>query len=116
MNTVVAKVKEFFYTRQILLLLLSAVLVATLTTAVGVKLYNMSDVSRLDLSLPGHEKSRKDVGIEEQIKFEANGSIDSKVLDDFQKLFDEKRSSLKALHKFDGDLLNSDKLKITTNE
>lgn len=112
---IIEYIKEFSKGKEFGLMILIAVLIALMTSALGLKLYNMSDVSRLDLSLPGHEKSRESIGTEERVTFDANGPVDSKSLDDFQKLFDDKRAAMNALHKFDGDLLNTDSLKITTN-
>ncbi len=79
-------------------------------------IYNYSDVSRLDISRPGYESLRKSVVKDEATTFDANGTLNSKDIEDFQKLYDKKRQALNALGKFDGDALNDDQLKIVPSE
>lgn len=110
------KLKEIICHNQFAAALVLAVLIAALTTTVGIKLYKNNDVSRLDLSLPGHEKSRENIESVDPNNFEGVGPVNLDVVDNFQKLIDKKRAALNVLDKFDGDRLTDDSLKITTNQ
>ena len=114
--SVVGRLREYFKGRQILLGLIGAIMLALILTTVSLRFYMLSDVSHLDLSLPGHEKSRAGVEPEKQTKFDATGPIDSNVMNNFQKLFSDNRKDLDALDKFDGTPLDDKHLTIGTNE
>lgn len=106
----------FFKERQILLGILVAVVAACVMTVVSMRLYDIDDVSRLDVSLPNRESIRSSGDEEEVQNFAASGALDSKAMSDFQKLYDKNRAALDALGKFDSDVLSDDSLQIGTNE
>lgn len=110
------RVMTFFAERRILLALVLAILVALVMTVISLKLYDLDDVSRLDVSLPNRENIRSSEGEAEVQNFASTGELDAKALSDFQTLYTKNRSALDALGKFDGDALSSDSLKIDANE
>ncbi len=106
----------FFTERRIVLGIVGAVLIALIMTVIGLKLYDLDDVSRLDVSLPNREDIRSSEGGNEVQKFDSTGLLDEKAIADFQALFKKNRTALDTLGKFDGDALNSDSLQIGPNE
>lgn len=110
------RIAAFFGERRILLIIILAVLIAALMTVVSLRLYDLDDVSRLDVSLPNRESIRSSTGEDEVQKFNSTGALDAQALSDFQTLYTKNRSALDALGKFDGDALSSDSLKIGPNE
>lgn len=98
--------------------MLIAVAAAAVITVIGLRLYLLDDVSRLDASLPGREKIRSSLpGADESDKqFGPTGPVDQRALSDFQALYTKKRTALDALGRFDDTVLELDSLRITTNE
>lgn len=106
----------FFAERRVLLSIIAAVLLACVMTVISLRLYDLDDVSRLDVSLPIRENIRSSTKEDEVQQFGSTGVLDARALADFQALFTKNRSALDALGKFDGDSLSSDSLKIGPNE
>lgn len=91
----------------------AALAIALLLTIASMWFYNQSDVARLDVSRPGYESVRQAVVKgNDETKFDTTGVLDSRALDDFQKLFDERRKPLEGYGRFDGVVLNDDQLKL----
>ena len=107
---------DFFSKNRILLGIALAIFVAFVMTFVSLKLYDMNDVSRLDVSLPNREGIRSSEDKAEIQKFSSTGPLDSKALADFMTLYNKNRSALNVLGRFDGDSLSDDSLRIGTNE
>lgn len=117
MKALAARVIHYFDERKMLLCLVLAISLVLLMTAASLRAYYLSDVSHLDLSRPGHEKSRSDVMTPgNETRFEAAGPVDATALKTFQQLYDKKRTALNALGRFDGNALGDDQMKLTTNE
>lgn len=106
----------YFAKRRMLLGIILAVVIALVMTAVSLRLYDLDDVSRLDVSLPNRESIRLSANEGEVQNFGASGALDAKALDDFQALYSKNRSALEALGKFDSDALSSEALRISPNE
>lgn len=106
----------FFSERRILLGIVFAIVVAFVMTVISLKLYDLDDVSRLDVSLPNRESIRSAASADEVQKFDASGPLDSKSLSDFQNLYTKNRAALDALGKYESDALSSDSLQIGPNE
>ena len=112
-----ASIVEFFRERKLLLGLMIAVSVALFATTMSIWTYNLSDVSRLDVSRPGDENIRRSLlKNEEQVRFDATGKLDTAATDDFQKLFDEKRAALSGVGTFEADVLTDERLNLATSE
>lgn len=109
------KLVTYFSERRILLGIILAVIIALIMTVISLRLYDIDDVSRLDVSLPNRESTRPNEDSEVQ-KFDSSGTLDSKAISDFQSLYSKNRSALDALGKFDGDSLSNDSLQIGSNE
>lgn len=112
----IGRLKTFFIERRILLGLLLAVIMALILTIVSLRLYDLDDVSRLDVSLPNRENIRSSTTENEVQKFDSTGALDADALSKFQNLYTQNRSALDALGKFDGEALSSDSLQIGPNE
>lgn len=115
MNTF-QRMREYIVERQIILALAFAIIVALVMTFVSLKLYDLDDVSRLDVSLPNREGIRSSTDEEALQKFDSSGELDVQAISDFQSLYSKNRAALDALGKFDSDALSSDSLKIGPNE
>ena len=114
--SVVKALADFFSKRQILLGIVSAILIASLMTLVSLKLYDLDDVSRLDVSLPKRESIRPSTSENDVQKFNSSGRLDDQALSDFQSLFTKNRLALDALGRFDSDALNRVNLRIGLTE
>lgn len=109
--------RQFIAERKIIIALGIATVVAVIAASVSVWAYNVSDVSRLDISRPGYEEARDSViKGDESISFGATGTLDADAMKDFQSLYDDKHQKLDAIGSFDGNLLSDDLLKTTTSE
>jgi hypothetical protein len=112
----VKRIASFFSERRILLGIVFAIIIAFVMTVISLRLYDLDDVSRLDVSLPNRESIRSAASADEVQKFDSSGPLDSKALSDFQNLYTKNRSALDALGKYDADALSSDSLQIGPNE
>jgi hypothetical protein len=111
----VKRLVAYFSERRIMLGIVLAVIIALVMTVISLRLYDLDDVSRLDVSLPDRGNIRPEEESEVQ-KFDSSGNLDAKALADFQSLYSKNRSALEALGKFDGDALSNDSLQIGPNE
>lgn len=110
------RLTNYFAERQILLALIAAVVIAFIMTVISLKLYDLDDVSRLDVSLPNREGIRSSTDEEALQRFDSSGVLDAKAIADFQALYSKNRAALDALGKFDSDALSTNSLKIGPNE
>lgn len=111
-----SRLKNYIVERRIILALTFAILIAFIMTFVSLKLYDLDDVSRLDVSLPNRENIRSSTDEEALQRFDSTGELDVQAIADFQALYSKNREALDALGKFDSDALSSDSLKIGPNE
>lgn len=88
------------------------VAIALLMTATSLSLYITSGTSRLDLSRPGYEQARKDVKPTPEANFSADGAVDKSSLDEFQHLYDTRRTNLNELGDFKDTTLDDSSLKL----
>lgn len=111
------RLKQYFQDRQLLLMIILAVVASLIMTTIALKLYVLDDVSRLDVSLPNRENIRPESAKDDSsLKFDASGQLDNKAFDDFQKLYSKQRTALSTLGKFDGDSLSNERLRIGSGE
>lgn len=85
---------------------------ALLMTAVSLSLYVTSGTSRLDLSRPGYEQARKDIKPTPEDSFSSDGPVDKSALDEFQKLYDTRRTNLNELGDFKDTTLDDASLRL----
>lgn len=90
----------------------AVVAIALLMTAVSLSLYITSGTSRLDLSRPGYEQVRKDVKPSPEDSFSSDGPVDKASLNEFQKLYDARRTNLNELGDFKSTTLDDNSLKL----
>ena len=110
----VLALKTFASERKIVLGLAAASVVALAMTTLSIWMYNISDVSRLDVSRPGYEQARESViKADDALSFSASGELDVDAMKDFQQLFDAKRKALNAMGGFEGTILEDSKIIIT---
>ena len=85
---------------------------ALLMTAISLSLYITSGTSRLDLSRPGYEQARKDIKPTPEDSFSSDGPVDKASLDEFQKLYDARRTNLNELGDFKDTTLDDSSLRL----
>ncbi|MEI6228422.1 MAG: hypothetical protein WCP11_00115 [Candidatus Saccharibacteria bacterium] len=105
---------SFWGKRRFLLLVIIAILIAGVLVSVGMLLYDSSGAAQLDLSRPGYVNVRdKTVDSSNEFKNYPNyGLIDQKSIDEFQALYQEQVTKIKATDAFKGDPLNPDTMGI----
>ena len=114
----VNRLKDYFQDKQLLLVIAGSIVLAIVMTTISLQLYNLDDVSRLDVSLPNSKNIRPVATEDETTKFGASGALDTKAVNDFQTLYTKARDDLNKLGIYDGDPLNPDALQSvsTANE
>ncbi len=109
------RLAEYFKQKQLVLVIGAAIVLAFVMTAISLNLYNLDDVSRLDVSLPNRENIRPATTEDVTTQFGPSGALDAKALKDFQTLYTNTRDDLNKLGTFDGDPLNPDALQSTSS-
>jgi len=105
---------SFWGKRRFVLLIILAIIVASILVGVAMMMYNSSGAAQLDLSRPGYVDVRdKTVDSSGDFKnYSSSGTIDQKSIDEFKALYDEQASKTKAADAFKGDPLNPDAMGI----
>lgn len=102
---------SFWDTHRLTLLLIIAVLIAVVLTAVSMILYNISGAAQLDLSRPGYQSVSNQVDKEEKIDtYSSSGSVNKETIQEFITLYDKQAEKAKAVDAFNGDPLNPEVL------
>lgn len=95
-------------------MVVGAVFISLGLVAVALSLYGSSGAAQLDLSRPGlediREQAAKDDG--EYEGFSSSGTLDEDALKEFDKLYSEKLSEVRAVDAFGGDALSPKSLQI----
>lgn len=96
-----------------LLMVAAAVLVALFLVGVALALYASSGAAQLDLSRPGYQSVRSQVGQNGSFDgFPASGELDPAAIEQFRKLYDERSSQAASVNSFGGNALSDDSLSI----
>ena len=98
--------RKFLDTHRLTIAICLAITVALLLTVINVSLYIRSGASRLDLSRPGYEKVRNQIGETQDEPFSASGPINEDVIDEFQGRFTKRRTTIDSLSPFTGEVLD----------
>lgn len=107
---IVNRIRIYFKDKQLLIVICAAIVIAFVMTVISLHLYNLDDVSRLDVSLPDSKNIRPVATEDETTKFGPSGALDTNALTDFQTLYTKNRDDLNKLGTFGGDPLNPDAL------
>lgn len=94
----------------------SAIVVSLLLTVFSILLYVVTGTSKLDLSRPGYEEVRQKITKTPPStnSFEPNGSLDSKIIDDYLKRYKDQSQSLSKYDTFNSHLLDDAPLGLST--
>ena len=88
-----------------------AVAIAFVVVMIALNLYDSSGTAQLDLSRPGYQSVRNQVGKNVEIKaFSATGGLSSEVFESFDKQYAEQIQSITKLDAFGGDVLSDEAL------
>ncbi len=81
--------------------------------SVSLWLYNTSGAAQLDLSRPGYQSVRDQVGQDTDFEgYASSGVIDEAALDEFRKLYDEQLERATAVESFGGSVMSNEALGI----
>lgn len=97
---------------------LVAIIIALILTSISMTLYFVSGTSKLDLSRPGYESARDQIrrSNSSDQNFSSNGDIDSSVIKDFLKKYDNESGDLKQYSSFSEDILSDEQLGLTAEQ
>ncbi len=97
----------FLSRHRFIVLLVAAILISLVLTAISLTIYNSSGAAQLDLSRPGYRSVSDQVEQDTTFKeFSSSGSIDKETIQQFLKQYDERAAKAKAVDAFSGDPLN----------
>jgi hypothetical protein len=89
------------------------VVVALFLAGVALALYASSGAAQLDLSRPGYQSVRQQAGGEDKLDaFPSTGELDSKSLEQFRKLYDERAKQATSVDSFGGSVMSDESLSI----
>lgn len=98
----------FLSRHRFIVLLVAAILISLVLTAVSLAIYNSSGAAQLDLSRPGYRSVSDQVEQDTTFKeFSSSGPIDKDTLQQFLQQYDERAAKAKAVDAFSGDPLNA---------
>jgi len=102
-----------WYRQRIVLFVASSIVIACLLVVVSMALYASSGAAQLDLSRPGYKSVQNEVDQNDNFEsFPANGSVDSKTVDQFLKLYDKQTQPVNNANVFTDDALSDQALGI----
>lgn len=108
-----AKATRPWYRAELVVFVVGSVCVAAGLVLVSMALYNSSGAAQLDLSRPGYKAVQDKVDQTDTFKsFPATGSVNSKTIDDFQKLYSKQVQQVTANSAFDPAVLDDQALGI----
>lgn len=107
-------VRQSWYRRQIVLFISGSIVVAFILVVISMALYASSGAAQLDLSRPGYKsvQSQLDQSDDSFESFPATGSVDKKVIDDFQKQYQKQIKSVNSTDAFSPSALDPQSLGI----
>ena len=102
-----------WYRADLVVFIVGSVCVAAGLVLVSMALYNSSGAAQLDLSRPGYKAVQGEVEQTNTFKdFPATGSVNSKTIDDFQKLYSKQVQQVTANSAYDPSVLDDQALGI----
>lgn len=109
---------SFLRQHKFLLLVAMTIVVAICLVAVSIGIYNMSGAAQLDLSRPGYKAVASQAQTDQSAfsNYAATGPVNSKTIEEFQKLYDAQAKSVTSVDAFGGDPLNAEALEFGTTE
>ena len=96
-----------------LVMVAGAILVAMVLVLVAMQLYRNSDAMRLDLSRPGYQKVRDQVGRDHEVSsFAPTGPISPATLNEFRRKYDDSLGRVGGVDAFRVDALSDEALSL----
>lgn len=101
---------------QLGVLIVGTIIIAIITTSIGLALYSTSGTAQVDLSRPGYEGvgeiADRNADAIEYVEFSASGPVDESALDEFDSLYRAQTDNIQAVDAFGGDPLSPTSLGI----
>jgi hypothetical protein len=98
---ITTRIANFFRRTKIALALVFAIVLAIVMTVISVTIYINSGVSTLDLSRPGYENVRQQIGESGPVTtFDSTGPLTPEVVDEFLKLYSADTERLEKTNDF----------------
>jgi H+/gluconate symporter-like permease len=108
------EIAEVIDGHQFGIMVVIAIIVASILVIVSMSLYYSSGTAQLDLSRPGYIDVRDQIDNSDDLQnYPSSGAITTSVLAEFKLLFDQKVSKIESVDTFGGDPLNPDGLGLT---
>ena len=94
-------------------MVVGAILLAAVLVLIAMSLYRNSDAMRLDLSRPGYQDVRSQVIRDRDVSsFSPTGPLNSAVLDEFNRKYDDALDQVNGINAFRPDALSDDALSL----
>ena len=115
-KTEVAEERSFRNRHSFLLFITLSITVACVIVTISMAMYNSSGAAQLDLSRPGFQSVRSQVGKDDAgfQTFSAYGTMSRDVISDFKVIYDKQAKKIKVVDAFGGDPLSPDALGISS--
>jgi hypothetical protein len=109
---------SFWQQHKFFLLVGITIIVAISLVTVSLMIYNMSGAAQLDLSRPGYKAVASQAQTDQSAfaNYAATGPVNSKTIEEFQKLYDAQAKAVTSVDAFGGDPLNANTLEFGTTE
>ena len=107
------RLRQLFERHRITFGVALALGIATVLTMASMALYVSSGASRLDLSRPGYEKARSEIGVDgKETDFSPTGPVSTSALNDFQTRFNKQRDMQSKLGNYGSTALDDNELQL----
>lgn len=102
-----------FSKHKFIIMITVSIVIALGLTFISMVLYAWSGAAQVDLSRPGYQSVRKEAMSNEKYDgFSATGSIENKVLQEFEDMYGKQADQVLGIDAFAGDVLSDTTLKI----
>ena len=101
-----AETETSWYKTHLVVFVTGSIIIGMTLVAVSMALYSSSGAAQLDLSRPGYKAVQDKVERSDTFKsFPASGTIDTKSIEEFQKLYAEQVKNVTTVDVFNPDVL-----------
>jgi hypothetical protein len=107
--------RSFIHKHNFLIFITLSIVISAVVVYISMQMYNSSGAAQLDLSRPGYVSVRSKVNASDGYfeAYQANGTINKGVIDNFKKLFNKQAQKIEAVDAFGGSPLDSTALGIS---
>lgn len=108
-----AKGMSYWRRHLFIVMVIGAIVLAMFLVMVAMNLYRSSGAAQLDLSRPGYESVREQVGRSEELRsFAPTGALTAEALDEFERLYQRSLSNISEIDAWRSDALSDTALSL----